>query len=84
MLSPVVYNEKSGLVIACPVTKQTKNYPFEVAIPEGSGAQGIILADQIKSLDWRSRRSQFYCKAPVSAVSEVTAKLSALLKTEFE
>ena len=51
VLSPIDYNRKSGLAILCPVTKQIKNYPFEVVIPQGLSVQGIILVDQIKSFE---------------------------------
>ena len=80
VLSPIDYNRKSGLAVLCPMTKQTKNYPFEVAVPEGLRIQGTVLADQIKSFDWRSRKSQFCCKAPLSLISEVMEKLGVLLK----
>lgn len=79
-LSPIEYNQKTGLSILCPITKQVKNYPYEVAIPDGLGVQGIILADQIKNFDWRSRSSRFHCKLPHYVVSEVMNKLSTLLK----
>ncbi len=51
VLSPGVYNSKVGLAILCPVTDQAKGYPFEVRIPDGLEVAGVILADQVKSLD---------------------------------
>ncbi len=57
VLSPRAYNAKVGLAIFCPVTSKVKGYPFEVALPEGFAVQGVILADQVKSLDWRARRA---------------------------
>ena len=57
VISPKIYNEKSGLVLACPITSQIKNYPFEVALT-GHPVKGVVLADQIKSLDWRERRAK--------------------------
>src|ERR1700737_3333532 len=55
VLSPAAYNDKTSLMICCPMTTQIKNYPFEVLI---AGTQGsVVLADQVKSLDWRSRRA---------------------------
>jgi len=55
VLSPRAYNQKVGLALFCPITNQRKGYPFEVNIPEGLEIGGVILSDQIKSLDWRSR-----------------------------
>jgi mRNA interferase MazF len=58
VLSPAAYNGKVGLAILCPITNQIKGYPFEVLIPAGLVAMGAILADQVKSLDWRARNAE--------------------------
>lgn len=79
VLSPAAYNGRVGLAILCPITTQVEGYPFEVQIPPGLAATGVILADQIKSLDWRVRNVSFLCKLPEETVEEVTAKLSALI-----
>ena len=78
-LSPESYNKKVGLAIFCPITSQIKGYPFEVSIPAGLKASGVVLSDQVKSLDWRARSTQFCCKIPDSTLSEVLNKLNALL-----
>jgi mRNA interferase MazF len=82
VLSPSSYNGKVGLVILCPVTSQIKGYPFEVAIPLGSKLEGVILADQVKSLDWRVRKVEFICKLPRETTNEVLDRLGALLFDE--
>lgn len=79
VLSPSAYNEKVGLAILCPVTSQIKGYPFEVVIPEGLAVDGVILSDQVKSLDWRARQAELACKLPAGTVAEVLQKLSTLL-----
>jgi mRNA interferase MazF len=79
VVSPSAYNEKIGLALLCPITNQVKGYPFEVALPKGVGVSGVILADQIKSLDWKSRNTEFNCNAPHEVVNLVLAKLSTLL-----
>jgi mRNA interferase MazF len=79
VLSPASYNGKVGLVIICPVTSQVKGYPFEVAIPAGSKLAGVVLADQIKSLDWRARKAEVICRLPRETTSEVLEKLGTLL-----
>jgi mRNA interferase MazF len=80
VLSPLSYNGKVGLAILCPVTSQVKGYPFEVVIPPGSKLAGVVLADQVKSLDWRVRRAEFICKLPQETMAEVSGKLVALLE----
>lgn len=79
VISPVEYNGRVGLALCCPVTSRVKGYPFEVPVPPGSTLKGSILADQVKSLDWRTRRAELLCKVPDEVVDEVVAKLQALL-----
>jgi mRNA interferase MazF len=79
VLSPAAYNAKSGLAILCPITTQEKGYPFEVAIPEGGRTEGVILADHLKSVDWRSRQAEKLGQCPADTVEEVRARLAPLL-----
>ncbi len=79
VISPATYNGRVGLALLCPVTSQVKGYPFEVAIPEGLRASGVILSDQVKSLDWRARRADFLERLPEAAVREVLQKLGTLV-----
>jgi mRNA interferase MazF len=79
VLSPSAYNGRVGLALLCPVTNQIKGYPFEVVLPSGLGVTGTILADQVKSLDWRVRRAELIGALPVETVAQVLAKLTTLL-----
>jgi mRNA interferase MazF len=63
----------------CPIIHQSKGYPFEVAIPVGLHVTGVVLVDQVKSLDWRARRAELICTLPSEIVAEVLAKLTTLL-----
>jgi len=67
VLSPASYNGKVGLAILCPITRQAKGYPFEVALPEGQGVAGVVLSDQVKSLDWRAHRAEPIGRVPPRA-----------------
>jgi mRNA interferase MazF len=79
VLSPQAYNAKVGLALFCPITSQEKGYPFEVALPTGLGIEGVVLSDQVKSLDWRARNSRRAGRVPAEVITEVLAKLEALL-----
>jgi mRNA interferase MazF len=79
ILSPDPYNAKVGLALLCPITSQVKGYPFEVVIPAGLPATGVILSDQIKSLDWRARKAEWVCSLPPQTTAEVLAKSLTLL-----
>jgi mRNA interferase MazF len=79
VLSPQSYNGKTGLAIFCPITNQIKGYPFEVIIPAGLSVGGVVLSDQVKSLDWRARNVELICTLPTETISEVLQKLGTLL-----
>jgi mRNA interferase MazF len=80
VLSPGQYNDKVGLLIACPVTNQRKGYPFEVSIPDNPQVTGVVLCDQVKSLDWRARRAEYLTTLPTAVVQDVLNKLNTLLR----
>ena len=80
VVSPKSYNAKVGLGLFCPITSQVKGYPFEVAVPQGLPVGGVVLADQVKSLDWRVRKAGFAGRLPADARDEVLGKLGALLE----
>ncbi len=79
VLSPTAYNQKVGLAIFCPITNQIKGYPFEVLVPAGLAITGAILADQVKSLDWRARQAELIDTLPDLTMIEVLQKLNKLL-----
>ena len=77
VLSPAAYNTKTSLILCCPMTTQIKNYPFEVFI--AGPARSVVLADQIKSLDWRKRRAERKGAVSPAELAEVRAKIRALI-----
>ena len=82
VLSPSAYNGRVGLALLCPITNQSKGYPFEVSIPDGSVVTGVVGADQIKSLDWRARKATLIGAVPEDVVARVLERLQALLTLE--
>ena len=80
VLSPRSYNQKAGLALLCPITSQEKGYPFEVPLSEADEVHGVVLADQVKSLDWRERDAELIEEVPDAATQEVIAKIKALLR----
>ena len=79
VLSPALYNGKVGLMVCCPMSTQVKGYPFEVAALV-DGQEGVVLSDQVKSLDWKARRAKKKGTVPDTVVAEVRAKIKALLQ----
>lgn len=79
VISPIAYNQKVGLALVCPITNRAKGYPFEVALPKGLEVMGVVLSDQLKSLDWRRRRAELICELPAALVEDVIKKIEPLL-----
>ena len=80
VLTPKEYNNRLGLFVGCPITAQIKGYPFEVSVAEEK-VQGVVLADQIRSMDWKSRKVKFIQTASSELVTEVERNIKMLLFT---
>ena len=83
VVSPEAYNRKTGLFLVCPITSKVKGYPFEVPLPSGLQVGGVILADQIKSLDWKARRAKFAAFTHDDVANEVAALILPLIDETF-
>ena len=78
VLSPREYNCRVGLALCCPITSRSKKYPFEVPVKAGE-IEGVVLSDQLRSLDWQARDARFVARAPAPIIEEVRAKLHTLI-----
>ncbi|HEX4511578.1 MAG TPA: type II toxin-antitoxin system PemK/MazF family toxin [Burkholderiaceae bacterium] len=81
VLSPIHYNRKAGLMLCCPVTRQAKGYPFEVeaAAAAGSSVTGVVLCDQVRNLDWKSRHAARMGVVSATCLANVSGMLKKLL-----
>ena len=77
VLTPAPYNDKTSLMICCPMTSHIKNYPFEVQI--AGDPPTVVLADQLKSLDWRARKAARKSAVSPEELADVRAKIMALI-----
>lgn len=80
VISSVGYNGRSGLALVCPITNQVKGYWFEVALPKAFQVTGVVLADQIRNVDWRVRRARKIDRVPAEVMVDVLEKLDTLLR----
>lgn len=77
VLNPSSYNGRAGMILCCPTTTRIKGYPFEVAL---SGTPpSVVLADQVKSQDWRARKAARKGQVSPAELAQVRAKLKALI-----
>jgi len=77
VISPGSYNSKSGLLVCCPLTTKSKGFPFEVRI--GDEEDSVVLADQVKSLDWQARNAKKKSTVSAEVLAETRAKLTVLI-----
>ena len=82
VLSNTRYNLSTGMLITCPVTSQVKGYPLEVGLPGGLETSGVVLAHQVKALDWRAREVRTVEAAPPEFVEDVLNTLVTLLEKD--
>lgn len=82
VLSPKSYNGKVGLALFCPLTSKVKGYPFEVELPDRYAVSGVILSDQVKSLDWRSRKARLIDRVSPDVIAMVIARVLPLVEPD--
>lgn len=78
VLSPGRYNALRGRMICCPMTSRIKGYVFEVVVTQDPPS--AVLADQLKSVDWRARHATRKGAVPPEVLADVQAKIKALLR----
>jgi len=78
VVSPRSFNAKTGLAFICPITSSMKGYPFEVAV-SFDGRNGVVLVDQLRSVDWKAREAHVVSKVSAVQMSKVCDFLEAIL-----
>jgi len=77
IISNTLFNQKTGLAMACPITNTDRRYPFHIKIPSYSSLSGFVMVDQLKSIDYNARKAKFIEKAPDELLNETLAILDA-------
>ena len=79
IISNKLFNKSTGLAIVCPITSTNRNFPFHVPIPDELTLTGYIMVEQVKSIDYQSRKIKFIEKAPSNIMIEVLSILDACI-----
>jgi len=82
VISPDKYNNKSELIICCPITSTTGKNPWEVLLPENLKVSGAVLSNQISSMDWKARQAEKICSAPRDVTDDVLQKIRTLVSLD--
>lgn len=77
VVSNYLFNKKTGLAIVCPLTTADRNFPFHAEVVGNPDVHGFVMAEQVKSIDYRSRRAKYLGKASNELIAHVLAILDA-------
>ena len=77
VLSPRTYNGMQSLMLCCPMTTKIKGHPWEV--PLHAHPNSVVLADQVKSLDWRACNAEKKGTASLEELIRVRKLAKALI-----
>jgi mRNA interferase MazF len=73
------FNKATGLALVCPITSKIKGFNLEVVLPDGLNTTGVILAFQLKTVDWVESQIKYVESVPAETMEEVASKLHTLI-----
>lgn len=79
VVSNNLFNKHTGFALVCPITNTDREYPFHVEISQCAKLTGFIMVDQIKSIDYVTRKIKFVEKAPSEILNDVLSLLDAIV-----
>jgi len=79
VLSPELFNRQIQLALVAPITSTVRGHGFEVKLDDKTTTQGVVLCQQVKTIDYKCRGIKFIEKAPKSIVDDVLARVRVLV-----
>jgi len=79
IVSNTLFNEQTGLAIVCPLTTTDRRYPFHVAVANDPNITGFVMVEQVKSIDYRARKTKFIGRASDEVLDTVLSILDACI-----
>src|SRR5712691_6937648 len=80
IISNYLFNQATGLAIACPITNRDRRIPFHLPVPRTSSLTGFVMVEQVKSVDYRARTAKFVEKAALQFVEDVITLVDVCIK----
>lgn len=71
VVSNKIFNEKTNMVIVCPITNTNNLFPLHIPLDERTETTGVVLCEHIKALDIKARTYKVIEKAPKDILSKV-------------
>jgi mRNA interferase MazF len=79
IMSNKIFNAHLGLAFACPITSTKRNSPFHVYI-KTDNISGYVMSEQIKSIDYKTRKIKFIEKVDSEILEDVEAIIKAIME----
>ncbi|PSN16213.1 potassium-transporting ATPase subunit C [filamentous cyanobacterium CCT1] len=79
VVSQTGFNAKMGFVFVCPISNTQRRNPFYVPVPAGEAVTGVIMADQVRSLDYKARKARFIASCPDLLLQDVLRRIKPIL-----
>lgn len=80
VVSNYLFNKATGLAIVCPITNTDRKIPFHLAVPATSSLTGFVMVEQVKSVDFNTRKAKFVEKAAKALIDDVLAVIDVCVK----
>jgi mRNA interferase MazF len=80
IISNHLFNQATGLAIACPITNTDRSIPFHLSVPATSSLTGFVMIEQVKSIDYRARNAKFIERSPSDFLEDVIALVDVCIK----
>lgn len=82
VISNSTFNKLTKMAIVCPITNTKRGFPLHVVIDDSLTTTGVIMCEQVKSLDITARDFAFKEKAPLEILEEVVNILYSFIEKE--
>lgn len=80
VISNFLFNQATGLAIVCPITNTDRKIPFHLTVPALSSLTGFVMVEQVKSIDFNTRKAKFVKKASAELIEDVLAVIDVCVK----
>ena len=80
VISNDLFNKYSEMAIICPITNTDKNYPLHLRLNEKTITRGVVLCDQVKTMDIKVRNFKYLENIPEDILENVLDIVFSLIE----
>jgi mRNA interferase MazF len=82
IVSNNTFNSFTGIAVVCPIKNTNREIPIHVSLDDRIKTTGVVMCDQVKSLDIRMRNAEFVEKVPEDILAEVIDIIVGFVEVE--